>query len=173
MLWLIIVAWNTKALLSKSKCGSSNHNNFDINGRLYRHTGGSMGFDEHRENWRRTYGREPTWKEPFLQTHFTKECKEKLRKSEISIYDMKNLKFCTNRSKEVYAMHDIHRLDLTDCPDDPEVWAYVQGGESSDLHYMLSGTSSSSSGCAPSFVKYQRLIKEVSCSCSSSRYLLC
>ncbi|MFS7904543.1 hypothetical protein Hanom_Chr01g00037341 [Helianthus anomalus] len=61
-----------------------------------------MGFDEHRENWRRTYGREPTWKELFLQTHLTKECKEKLRKGEISIYDMKNLKFCTNRSKEVY-----------------------------------------------------------------------
>ncbi|MFS7972995.1 hypothetical protein Hanom_Chr09g00851371 [Helianthus anomalus] len=112
-----------------------------------------------------TYGREPTWKELFLQTHLTKECKEKLRKCEISIYDMENLKFCTNRSKEVYAMHDIHGSDLTDCPDDPEVWARVQVGchrttqvfgvGSSDLHYM-SGTSSSSNGCAPSSVEYQR-----------------
>ncbi|MFS7909187.1 hypothetical protein Hanom_Chr01g00091771 [Helianthus anomalus] len=55
------------------------------------------------KKWRRTYGREPSWKELSLQAHLTKECKEKLRKSEISIYDMKNLKFCTNRSKEVYA----------------------------------------------------------------------
>ncbi|KAJ0718592.1 hypothetical protein HanOQP8_Chr08g0279891 [Helianthus annuus] len=169
-------AWNTKAWLSKSKCGSSNRNNADINDRSSRHTGGSMGFDEHRENWRRTYGREPTWKELFLQTHLTKECKEKLRKGEISIYDMKNLKFCTNQSKEVYggyleAMHDIHGSDLTDCPDDPEVWARVQAGGhrttrvfgvgSSDLHYMVSGTSSSSSGCAPSSsVEYQRSIEE-------------
>ncbi|KAJ0752363.1 putative transposase, Ptta/En/Spm, plant [Helianthus annuus] len=98
-------AWNTKAWLSQSKCGSSNRNSADINGRSSRHTGGSTGFDEQCENWRRTYGREPTWKELFLQTHLTKECKEKLRKCEISIYDMKNLKFCTNRSKEVYVSY--------------------------------------------------------------------
>ncbi|KAM0036390.1 hypothetical protein Hdeb2414_s0014g00425801 [Helianthus debilis subsp. tardiflorus] len=96
----ICSAWYTKAWLSKSKCGSPNRNIANINGRSSRHTGGSMGFDEHLENWRRTYGREPTWKELFLQTHLTKECKEKLRKCEISIYDMNDLKFCTNRSKE-------------------------------------------------------------------------
>ncbi|MFS7911670.1 putative ACT domain-containing protein ACR1-12 [Helianthus anomalus] len=39
------------------------------------------------------------------------------------------------------------------------------------LHYMMSGMSSSSSGCAPSSVEYKRSLKEVSC--SYSRSLLC
>ncbi|MFS7919204.1 hypothetical protein Hanom_Chr03g00210031 [Helianthus anomalus] len=121
-------AWYTKAWLSKSKCGSPNRNSANINGRSSRHTRGSMGFDEHRENWRRTYGREPTWKELFLQTHLTKECKEKLRKGEISIYDMNDLKFVQTGGGYLEAMHDIHGSDLTDSPDDPGVWARVQAG---------------------------------------------
>ncbi|XP_022004849.1 uncharacterized protein LOC110902684 [Helianthus annuus] len=36
----------------------------------------------------------------------------------------------------------------------------VFGVGSSDLYYMVSGTSSSSSGCAPSSVEYQRSIEE-------------
>ncbi|KAM0013960.1 hypothetical protein Hdeb2414_s0040g00736231 [Helianthus debilis subsp. tardiflorus] len=113
----ICSAWYTKAWLSKSKCGSPNRNIANINGRSSRHTGGSMGFDEHLENWRRTYGREPTWKELFLQTHLTKECKEKLRKwvGGGGVGDLE-------------AMHDIHGSDLTHSPDDPEVCARVPAG---------------------------------------------
>ncbi|MFS7946835.1 putative transposase, Ptta/En/Spm, plant [Helianthus anomalus] len=103
-------SWNTKEWLDKSKTGSSNRKSGDINcGRASsRHTGGSMGFDEHRDNWKRTYDREPSWKEIFLQTHLTKKCKEMLRKGDISIYDMKNLEFCTNESKEAYVSYLIN-----------------------------------------------------------------
>ncbi|KAJ0700748.1 hypothetical protein HanOQP8_Chr10g0371651 [Helianthus annuus] len=135
-LWVYALwAWNMKGWLNKSKSGSSNSKSGDINGRSSRHTGGSMGFDEHRENWR-----------GYLE-----------------------------------AMHELHGLDLTDCPDDPEVWARVQpeghrttrpfGVDSSDLHYMMSGTSSSSSGCAPSSIEYQRSLEEVSCSYSIEKLL--
>ncbi|XP_021992924.1 uncharacterized protein LOC110889668 isoform X3 [Helianthus annuus] len=169
-------SWNTKEWLDKSKTESSNRKSGDINcGRASsRHTGGSMGFDERRDNWKRTYDREPSWKEIFLQTHLTKKCKEVLRKRDISIYDMKNLEFCTDESREAYggyleAMHDLHGSDFTEVPDDPGVWARVQAGGrrirvygvgSLDLHYMVTGTSSSSSGCASSSIDYQRSQEE-------------
>ncbi|KAF5755973.1 hypothetical protein HanXRQr2_Chr17g0809041 [Helianthus annuus] len=59
-----------------------------------------------------------------------KKCKEKLRKGDISIYDMKNLEFCTDESREAYggyleAMHDLHGSDFAKVPDEPEVWARV------------------------------------------------
>ncbi|MFS8033359.1 hypothetical protein Hanom_Chr17g01568661 [Helianthus anomalus] len=90
---------NTIEWLDKSKSGSSNRKSSDINyaRASSRHTGGSIGFEEHRDNWKRTYDREPSWKELFLQTHLTKICKEELRKGDISIYDMKNLEFCTEK----------------------------------------------------------------------------
>ncbi|MFS7927334.1 hypothetical protein Hanom_Chr04g00307851 [Helianthus anomalus] len=67
-------------------------------------------------------------------------------------------------------MHDLHGSDFTEVPDDPEVWARVQAGGRrnwvygvgfSDLHYMVTWTSSSSSGCASSSIDYQWSQEEV------------
>ncbi|MFS7978275.1 hypothetical protein Hanom_Chr10g00913621 [Helianthus anomalus] len=72
-------------------------------------------------------------------------------------------------------MHDLHGSDFTEVPDYPEVWApevwarvqaggrrnRVYGVGSSDLHYMVTGTSSSSSGSASSSIDYQRSQEEV------------
>ncbi|MFS7927369.1 hypothetical protein Hanom_Chr04g00308281 [Helianthus anomalus] len=66
-------------------------------------------------------------------------------------------------------MLDLHGSDFTEVPDDPEVWARVQAGGrrnrvfgvgSSNLHYMVTGTSSSSSKCASSSINYQRSQEE-------------
>ncbi|KAI3682265.1 hypothetical protein L2E82_50006 [Cichorium intybus] len=40
--------WNTEAWLKRSGSGTSNRNTTDSGGNISRHTGGSIGYDEHR-----------------------------------------------------------------------------------------------------------------------------
>ncbi|KAI3809157.1 hypothetical protein L1987_25127 [Smallanthus sonchifolius] len=51
---------------------------------------------------RRVLGREPTYKEVFLTTHLTKECKERLLAGELNLNIMEGMVFCTNRAKLAY-----------------------------------------------------------------------
>ncbi|XP_021969989.1 uncharacterized protein LOC110865095 isoform X1 [Helianthus annuus] len=118
---------------------------------------------------------EPNFKQIFLDTHLTKECKQKLWDGDIDIYNLEELKFCTERAKKVYgdylsAMREVYGPNYSEFPDDPEVWARVVGQGrtrrvygigSSDLDYLVTGTSSSSVGSAPSHAEYQRSQEEV------------
>ncbi|KAM0028854.1 hypothetical protein Hdeb2414_s0018g00519101 [Helianthus debilis subsp. tardiflorus] len=45
---------------------------------------------------------EPNFKRIFLDTHLTKECKQKMWDGDIDIYNLEELKFCTERAKKVY-----------------------------------------------------------------------
>ena len=68
------------------------------------------------------------------------------------------------------AMREVYGPNYSEFPDDPEVWARVVGQGrarrvygigSSDLDYLVTGTSSSV-GSAPSQAEYQRSQEEVS-----------
>ncbi|KAJ0439443.1 hypothetical protein HanHA300_Chr16g0625401 [Helianthus annuus] len=118
---------------------------------------------------------EPNFKRIFLDTHLTKECKQKLWDGDIDIYNLEELTFCTDRAKKVYggylnAMREVYGPNYSEYPDDPEVWARVIGQGhtrqvymigSSDLEYLVTETSSSSAGSAPSQAEYQRSQEEV------------
>ncbi|MFS8005689.1 hypothetical protein Hanom_Chr13g01240291 [Helianthus anomalus] len=41
----------------------------------------------------------------FLDTHLTKECKQKLWDGDIDIYNLEELTFCTERAKNVYVSY--------------------------------------------------------------------
>ncbi|MFS7965582.1 hypothetical protein Hanom_Chr09g00763921 [Helianthus anomalus] len=111
---------------------------------------------------------EPNFKRIFLDIHLTKECKQKLWDGDIDIYNLYNLeelKFCTERAKKVY----VYGPNYSEFPYDPEVWARVVGQDrmgrvygigSSDLEFLVTGTSSSV-GSAPSQAEYQRSQEEV------------
>ncbi|KAM0017982.1 hypothetical protein Hdeb2414_s0027g00694091 [Helianthus debilis subsp. tardiflorus] len=101
---------------------------------------------------------------------------EKLWDGDINIYNLEELTFCTERAKKVYgdylsAMCEVYGPNYYEHPDDPEVWAraigqgrtrWVYGIGSSDLEYLVTGTSSSSSdGSTPSQAEYQRSQEEV------------
>ncbi|KAJ0538253.1 hypothetical protein HanHA300_Chr08g0272901 [Helianthus annuus] len=117
---------------------------------------------------------EPNFKGIYLDTHLTKECKQKLWDEDIDIYNLEELKFCTKRAKKVYgdylrAMREVYGPNYSEFPDHPEVWARVvrQGRThrvyrigSSDLEYLVTGTSSSV-GSAPSQAEYQQSQEEV------------
>ncbi|KAM0020186.1 hypothetical protein Hdeb2414_s0025g00664391 [Helianthus debilis subsp. tardiflorus] len=117
---------------------------------------------------------EPNFKRIFLDTHLTKECKQKMWDGDIDIYNLEELKFCTERAKKVYggylsAMREVYGPNYSEFPDGPEVWARVVGQGrarqvygigTSDLDYLVTGTSSSV-GSAPSQAEYQRSQEEV------------
>ncbi|KAJ0790074.1 putative transposase, Ptta/En/Spm, plant [Helianthus annuus] len=166
--------WNTPGWLNKSKSGSRNRRSGNMNGKSSRHTGGSMGYAERRARMKRKMNAEPNFKQIFLETHLTKECKQKLWDGDIDIYNLKELKFCTKRAEKVYgdylrAMEDVYGPNFSEYPDDPAVWARVIGEGrtrrvygigSSDLQYLMTGTCSSSAGSAPSQAEYQRSQEE-------------
>ncbi|XP_022040882.1 uncharacterized protein LOC110943441 [Helianthus annuus] len=132
-----------------------------------------MGYAERRARMKRKMNEEPNFKQIFLETHLTKECKQKLWDGEIDIYNLKELKFCTKRAEKVYgdylsAMENVYRPNFSEYPDDPAVWARVIGEGrtrrvygigSSDLNYLVTGTSSFA-GSAPSQAEYQRSQEE-------------
>ncbi|KAJ0515129.1 putative transposase, Ptta/En/Spm, plant [Helianthus annuus] len=167
--------WNTPGWLNKSKSGSRNRRSGNMNGKSSRHTGGSMGYAERRARMKRKMNAEPNFKQIFLETHLTKECKQKLWDGDIDIYNLKELKFCTKRAEKVYgdylrAMEDVYGPNFSEYPDDPAVWARVIGEGhtrrvygigSSDLQYLMTGTCSSSAGSAPSQAEYQRSQEEL------------
>lgn len=69
--------WNTDAWLKRSASGKSNRNTADSGGKIARHTGGSISYDEHRIRFIAKKGRPPTFLELFLITHLDKTSKKK------------------------------------------------------------------------------------------------
>ncbi|KAD3641561.1 hypothetical protein E3N88_30785 [Mikania micrantha] len=89
--------WNTEKWLKRSKAGRNNRKND-----LSRHTGGSMGFDEHRIRLDKQKGKMVGYELVFIDTHATKETKKRLRDGEINVNDLDELEFVTSRSKESF-----------------------------------------------------------------------
>ncbi|MFS7981421.1 putative transposase, Ptta/En/Spm, plant [Helianthus anomalus] len=92
--------WNTEEWHKKSEAGKSNRKND-----LCIHTGGSIGFDEHRANMENKEGKKVGYKKVFFQTHATKQCKKRVQDGEINENDFKNLEFVTKRAKNSYVAY--------------------------------------------------------------------
>ncbi|KAL8228157.1 hypothetical protein R6Q57_015741 [Mikania cordata] len=89
--------WNTEKWLKRSKAGRNNRKND-----LSLHTGGSMGFDEHRIRLDKQKRKMVGYELVFIDTHASKETKKRLREEEININDLDELEFVTSRSKESF-----------------------------------------------------------------------
>ncbi|KAK1429996.1 hypothetical protein QVD17_12403 [Tagetes erecta] len=87
--------WGTDEWQKKSTAGKRNRASADSSGKRSRHTGGSVGFDEHRIRLKTKLGREPSFGEVFLETHLIKESKIKLWAGELQINNMEGMNFCT------------------------------------------------------------------------------
>ncbi|KAK1419883.1 hypothetical protein QVD17_29303 [Tagetes erecta] len=90
--------WDTEKWSHRSQAGRNNRKND-----LSRHTGGSMGFDEHRIRLEKQKGGKVGYDLVFVDTHATKETKKRLRDEEINIKDLEELEFVTQRSKKSFA----------------------------------------------------------------------
>ncbi|KAI3524130.1 hypothetical protein L1887_02782 [Cichorium endivia] len=97
--WYRVVAgqWNTEAWLKRSASETSNRNTTDSGGNISRHTGGSIGYDEHRIRLTAQLGRPPRFLELFFQTHLDKASKMKYLDG-----DDTGKKFCTETARELY-----------------------------------------------------------------------
>ncbi|KAJ0622483.1 putative transposase, Ptta/En/Spm, plant [Helianthus annuus] len=165
----LCMRWNTDEWQKKSERGKSNRKKADSDDVISQHTGGSRGYDEHRITLERTLGRPPTFKELFLATHLTKESKKNFW---AGMYDesLEVAEFCTARSKKAYTyaryMIEKYGEDVTQhSVGDADLWERAQGGSrfgirSSDRSFVITGTTSSSSGSA-SYADYQRSQEEV------------
>ncbi|KAD3067611.1 hypothetical protein E3N88_35491 [Mikania micrantha] len=133
-----------------------------------RANGGSVGYDEHRIRLEIKLGKKPTFKQLFLHTHLKKESKAKYW---VGYYDdnPEGMEFCTNPSKEAYESYSIYMVekygeDETQHPiGDIDLWERSQGEKkqsfgigSSDRHFILTGTPSSSIGSTPSNVMFEQ-----------------
>ncbi|KAD7117747.1 hypothetical protein E3N88_05015 [Mikania micrantha] len=142
-------------------------------GEMSRHTGGSIGYDEHRFRLEIKLGRPPTFKELFLHTHLKKDSKAKFWAGN---YDdsPEGMEFCTQRSKETYEaysmyMEEKYGEDETQHPvGDLNLWERSQGEKrrlfgigSSDRNFILTGTPSSSVGSTPSQAAFEQSKQEV------------
>ncbi|KAD3068862.1 hypothetical protein E3N88_36742 [Mikania micrantha] len=165
--------WNTEEWRKKSMSGKDNRSKTDGSGKISRHTGGSIGYDERSLILRVKLGKEPTFLELFLDTHLNKRCKKRLWAVELNVKILDGLQFCTERAKEAYAeyleeMTKEHGLNFTQ--DDARIWERLHGNGgpkrvfgigSSDLSFVVTGTSSSSYGSTPSFVDQQAQQREL------------
>ncbi|KAK1424614.1 hypothetical protein QVD17_19947 [Tagetes erecta] len=93
------MAWDTEKWFKRSMAGSNNYKSD-----LSRHTGGSMGFDEHRIRLEKQKGGKVGFDLAFIDTHATKETKKRLRDGEITIQDLDELEFVTERSKDSHTL---------------------------------------------------------------------
>ncbi|KAJ0912676.1 putative transposase, Ptta/En/Spm, plant [Helianthus annuus] len=166
----LCMGWNTEAWKKKSVKGRNNRKKVDNDDVISRHTGGSRGYDEHRIILERALGRPPTFRELFLATHLTKESKKIFWDG---LYDesLDGAEFCTARSRKAYEAYERSMLekygeDVTLHPvGDADLWERAQGRRgfgigSSDPHFIVNGTPSSSSGSA-SYAEYQRSQEQV------------
>ncbi|KAL8250890.1 hypothetical protein R6Q59_034583 [Mikania micrantha] len=108
----LCLIWNTDDWAKKSERGRDNRMKVDSSGSISRHTGGSVGYDEHRIRLEIKLGKKPTFKQLFLHTHLKKDSKAKYW---VGYYDdnPEGMEFCTNRSKEAYVRElrsQIHEL---------------------------------------------------------------
>ncbi|KAD5802755.1 hypothetical protein E3N88_14115 [Mikania micrantha] len=145
--------WNTPEWLKKSQAGRNNRKNDRSC-----HTGGSMGFEEHRIRMEKQKGEKVGYTFVFVDTHATKATKKRLRDGEITIDDLDKLEFVTEKSKKayisftkelekVYGSDKDHNLDR----DELVVWESLNpnsrfGIGSSDPRFVVTGTPSSFSG---------------------------
>ncbi|XP_076944367.1 uncharacterized protein LOC143614982 [Bidens hawaiensis] len=118
-----------------------------------------MGFDERRINLEKSGKNGFSF--VFVDTHATKECKERLSARDIDVNDLKDLEFCTERSRKSYVAYKKKLARLYDSDpsqhltDDLEVWESVQpknrvgrmfGIGSSDPHFVVGGKPSTTCG---------------------------
>ncbi|XP_052626008.1 uncharacterized protein LOC111908507 [Lactuca sativa] len=162
--------WNTDAWLKRSASGKSNRNTADSGGKIARHTGGSISYDEHRIRFIAKKGRPPTFLELFLITHLDKTSKKKYFDG-----DVEGKQFCTERAREAYeaysqALLEKYGDDLVDHPiDDAELWAktqreisgssrssYIYVVGSSDINSLFNGKPSVGAGCSSSYCGSQQ-----------------
>ncbi|KAL8243270.1 hypothetical protein R6Q59_009528 [Mikania micrantha] len=103
----LCLIWNTDDWAKKSERGRDNRMKVDSSGSISRHTGGSVGYDEHRIRLEIKLGKKPTFKQLFLHTHLKKEYKAKYW---VGYYDdnPEGMEFCTNRSKEAFESYSIY-----------------------------------------------------------------
>ncbi|KAM0064615.1 putative transposase, Ptta/En/Spm, plant [Helianthus debilis subsp. tardiflorus] len=166
----LCMGWNTEAWKKKSVEGRNNRKKVDNDDVISRYTGGSRGYDEHRIILERALGRPPTFRELFLATHLTKESKKIFWDG---LYDesLDGAEFCTARSRKAYEAYERSMLEkygegVTLHPvGDADLWERAQGRRgfgigSSDPHFIVNGTPSSSSGSA-SYADYQRSQEQV------------
>ncbi|KAK9067541.1 hypothetical protein SSX86_011652 [Deinandra increscens subsp. villosa] len=160
-------AWDTEKWLQRSQCARKNRMSADSSGAISRHTGGSMGYDEHRIVLKRNLGRDPTFKELFFATHLTKDSKKKFLSGECQ--SMEELIFCTARSKEAYGAYETDMLKKYGKQhDDSDLWVGKQGGSgtrifgigSSDPQFVVTGKSSTIES-GPLIAEYERSQKRV------------
>ncbi|KAI7741035.1 LOW QUALITY PROTEIN: hypothetical protein M8C21_022464, partial [Ambrosia artemisiifolia] len=117
--------WEKDDRKKKSESGTKNRASTTSTGKGSRHTGGSLGFDEHRTRLKNKIGREPSFREVFLETHLTKESKARLWAGELEINNLNGMDFCTTRAGEIYGeylndMKELHGSEFTE--DDVNVW---------------------------------------------------
>ncbi|KAL7611470.1 uncharacterized protein LOC111909613 [Lactuca sativa] len=160
--------WDTDAWRKKSVAGRANRMSGDDTGTVSRHTGGSRGYDQYRLELQKELKRIPTFLELFLITHLTAEAKKKFKAKD---YDtIQELEFCTPTARAICerytsAMVEKYGEDLTQHPEgDVDLWVQAQEGRgkcrriygvgSSDLHFVVTGTSSN--GNKPTSSEYQQ-----------------
>ncbi|KAM0072987.1 putative transposase, Ptta/En/Spm, plant [Helianthus debilis subsp. tardiflorus] len=149
--------WNTDKWLKKSESGRTNRNSKGSGEGISRHTGGSIGFDEHCIRLERKYGRKVKWIEVYFDTHLKKESKKKYWAGELDINSLVGFEFISEKSREIYLryrsdMIKLHGSDLNQHPDDLDVWARVAGDKkgrmfgvgSSDPNFVITGKLSTS-----------------------------
>ncbi|CAI9289725.1 unnamed protein product [Lactuca saligna] len=149
--------WSTNKWRKNSKIAQHNCKVADANGSTARHTAGSIGFDEHRNNLDKMMGKPPTQFDVFMKTHGTTELKK--------IYfagDHKNLEYCSQIAKEgeeAYLQELVKKYgeDPSNHKDVAGVWEETQlrrkgkkkgdiyGIGASDIHFVVSRTPSSQS----------------------------
>ncbi|KAL8249718.1 hypothetical protein R6Q59_006586 [Mikania micrantha] len=175
----LCMAWDTKEWLKRSTSGTSNRASTDSSGLTSRHTGGSIGFDEHRINMKKKLGKDPCFLQLFLNTHLTMKSKAKLLDEDFDLHNLVDMEFCTQRSKESYeaylsAMTDMYGPDFTE--DNADVWERVQAKDptsrysnqrvygigDSDINFVVTGAPSSSRGVPQSYAEYRQSQEKVS-----------
>ncbi|KAD6119269.1 hypothetical protein E3N88_10540 [Mikania micrantha] len=143
--------WGSEDWGKKSARGRNNRMKGHDSGEMSRHTGGSIGYDEHRFRLEIKLGRPPTFKELFLHTHLKKDSKAKFWAGN---YDdsPKGMEFCTQRSKETYEAYSMYM---------EEKYGEDETQHPVDRNFILTGTPSSSVGSTPSHAAFEQSKQEV------------
>ncbi|CAI9288082.1 unnamed protein product [Lactuca saligna] len=138
--------WSTDKWRKNSKIAQQNRKVADANGSTARHTAGSIGFDEHRNNLEKMMGKPPTQFDVFIKTYGTAEAKKRYFAG-----DHENLEYCSLTAKEAQEMAQKHREDSSNHKDDARVWEEIQlrrkgkkkgdiyGIGASDIHFVKLG----------------------------------
>ncbi|KAL4583616.1 hypothetical protein LXL04_008194 [Taraxacum kok-saghyz] len=172
--------WNTDEWKKKSKAARKNRNKTDSSGCTARHTGGSIGYEEHRLKLKELTGEEPAYMDVFCKVNLTAESKKKYFEGDKEV----PLDFATGTAREAAEAYNRGLFEkygedpAQHMVNDPELWTQTQllrqGGKqkglmygigSSDIEYVVTGTyssvSSSSSVAAADYAKSQEKVNEL------------